>query len=24
MKNGELSIVFFSRVGLGTYQHPCT
>ena len=23
-KNGELSIVFFSRVGLKTYQHPCT
>ena len=24
MKNGYLSIVFFSRVGLRTYQHPCT
>jgi hypothetical protein len=23
-KNGDLSIVFFSRVGLRTYQHPCT
>ena len=23
-KNDELSIVFFSRVGLRTYQHPCT
>jgi hypothetical protein len=22
-KNGDLSIVFFSRVGLRTYQHPC-
>ena len=22
-KNGELSTVFFSRVGLRTYQHPC-
>jgi len=23
-KNGDLSIVFFSWVGLRTYQHPCT
>jgi len=23
-KNGDFSIVFFSRVGLRTYQHPCT
>ena len=22
-KSGDLSIVFFSRVGLRTYQHPC-
>ena len=23
MKNGDISIVFFSRVGLRTCQHPC-
>ena len=23
-KNGDLSILFFSRIGLRTYQHPCT
>ena len=23
-KNGDISSVFFSRVGLRTYQHPCT
>ena len=23
-KNGDLSIVFFSRVGVRTYQHPYT